>query len=348
MTDAEKNLFETKLEAYIEILKPLFLPDDPVSHDIINYFASLLRVVGMEDSGWDPYTESRAAIEDLDSFLSIDLPDDSFPSPSATRLRVALLLYAHVVEMNAPYEVLTNLLRFRLGKGYSPSPFFQFISKKERKAFRNRGIPTGYKIDIIRDLCSKAGLYEIGTIFDAFYDNRLRNSIGHSDYILTNNDFRCRGGQSHKKAFRIPYKRLHEMLTAASAFIAAYFHVEREARHVWGRNKQQAVPYDPHYKGMLEILVDARDLMCGFCVHWPNGSQSTYRRTDNGIDMTNCLVNLENASIELVVGQYARVPGEFSPLVERESDPVYSNLDACDVVPTWPTKFMCTPGSPSD
>ena len=60
--------------------------------------------------------------------------------------------------------------------------------------------------------------------------------------------------------------------------------------------------------------------------------------TDNGIEITDCLVNLEAAAIELVVGRHAQEPGEFSPLVERNADPVYSSLDACDVIPTWPTE----------
>jgi hypothetical protein len=54
----EEPTGEKKLEAirdrYIEIMAPLFFPKDPIGHDIIRYFASLLRVVGMEDKGWDP------------------------------------------------------------------------------------------------------------------------------------------------------------------------------------------------------------------------------------------------------------------------------------------------------
>src|SRR5689334_11599848 len=40
---------ERKLEGirdrYIEVMAPLFFPDDPIGHDIIRYFASLLRVL---------------------------------------------------------------------------------------------------------------------------------------------------------------------------------------------------------------------------------------------------------------------------------------------------------------
>ena len=57
-------IFKSHRDRYINILEPLFLPDDPVSKDIIRYFASLLRVLGMEDKGWDPYAESRNILND--------------------------------------------------------------------------------------------------------------------------------------------------------------------------------------------------------------------------------------------------------------------------------------------
>ena len=324
-------------DRYIEILKPLFLPDDPVSNDIINYFASLLRVFGAEDGGWDPYAESRATLEDLNGFFKINLPQDFFPHPEATHWRIGLLLYSHIVEMDAPYEVLTNLLRFRLGKGYSPNPFIEFLTAKEKESSRERGISTSRKIEIIQKLLDEAGLPGVGTIFDDFYNNQLRNAVAHSDYILADDDFRCRGGVSPRKAFRMPYEKLDKILAAAKAFITAFFQVELLARQLWGIKKHKAVPYDPSYKGLMEVLVDSRDVMCGFRVHWPNRSESTYRRTKNGIEMINCYLDPQGATIALLVGLYARDPGEFSPLVERDSEPVYSKLDGSDAVPTWPT-----------
>ena len=79
----EEPTSEKKLEAirdrYIEIMAPRFFPKDPIGHDIIRCFASLLRVVGMEDKGWDPYAESRAVLEDINSLMQIKLPEDRFP-----------------------------------------------------------------------------------------------------------------------------------------------------------------------------------------------------------------------------------------------------------------------------
>jgi hypothetical protein len=331
-----ETTFDGQRDRYIEILKPIFLPDDPVSHDIVRYFASLLRVLGMEDRGWDPYAESRAMLNDINRMFFVELPEDRFPDPSATHWRLGLLLYSHIVEMDAPYEVLTNLLRFRLGKGYSPNPFFDFLTEKQKKSFQKTGISTGGKIEIIKHLSKEAGL-QVGDIFDDFYNNRLRNAIAHSDYIVADDDFRCRGGLSGMKAFKISYEKLDRILTSAKAYIAAFFQVESLARQVWGMHKQQAIPYDRHYKGLLEVLVDGKDdLLCGFRVHWPNGTRSTYRRTPDGIEMTNCMVHLRGKTIELMVGLYAQKPGSFSPLVEHDASPVYTRLEGREEAPSWP------------
>lgn len=327
-------VFRGHRDRFIKVLEPVFLPDDPVSNDIIRYFASLLRVLGMEDKGWDPYAESRKTLNDINRLMKLELPEDRFPD-GCTSWRLGLLLYSHIVEMDAPYEVITNLLRFRLGKGYSPNPYFDLLTEREKKNFAKNGIRTGRKIEVIKALSKECGL-SVGELYDEFYNSRLRNAVQHSDFILTADDFRSRSGISGGKAFKLTYDELDKLVTKAKAFIAAFFQLEFDARAVWGARKGQAIPYDPHYKGLMEVLVDDRDLMCGFAVHWPNNSQSTYRRTEAGAEMVNCMVNVEQATVDLWVDLYARKPGAFSPLVEEGAEPVYTPLDNSDVRPLWP------------
>lgn len=334
----DPKVFNEYRDGYIEILKPVFLPDDPVSDDIVRYFASLLRVLGMEDKGWDPYEESRGILKDINSLMQIKLPEHKFADPDRTTWRLGLLLYAHIVEMNAPYDVLTNLLRFKLKKGYSPNPYFDLLTEKEKKNFARFGIRTSRKIEIIKNLSREAGS-KVGDIFDEYYRINLRNAIQHSDFILTDEDFRSRTGISGSKAFKIPYDELNTLLTKSKAFIAAFFQVESLARQVWGLEKGKAIPYDLRYKGLMEILVDDQDLMCGFAVHWPNNSQSIYRRTKEGIDMSNCMIDLKHGNLRLWVDQYAQNPGDFSPLVESDGTPIYTPLDKSDIRPTWPDKL---------
>lgn len=328
-------IFDGHRDRYFNILKPLFLPDDPVSHDIIRYFASLLRVLGMEDKGWDPYAESRNILNDLNRLMKVKLSKKKFPNGEKTVWRLGLLLYAHIVEMDAPYEVITNLLRFRLGRGYSPNPYFDLLTEKEKKNFVKYGIRTGRKIELIKALSKDAGLC-IGSLYGEFYDSRLRNAIQHSDFMLTDEDFRSRSGISGAKAFSVTYDELDVLITKAKAFMAAFLQIEMTARQVWGLQKGKAIPYDNHYKGLMEILVDDRLLLCGFAVHWPNNSQSVYRRTEQGIDMVNCMIDTKSTNISLYVDLYARNPGRFSPLVEQGADPIYTPLDKSDTRPTWP------------
>jgi hypothetical protein len=124
--DASQPTAEDKNEEirsrYIALVAPLFLPDDPAGQDIVRYFASLLRIIGMEDGGWDPYEESRALLHDLYGLMQLELPEEKFSNAELTTWRLGLLFYNHVVEMDAPYEVLTNLLRFRVREGLQPEP----------------------------------------------------------------------------------------------------------------------------------------------------------------------------------------------------------------------------------
>lgn len=248
---------------------------------------------------------------------------------------MGLLMYSHIVEMDAPFEVITNLLRFQLGKGYSPNPYYMFLNNKEKKQFKRSGIYPKQKLKIIKQLSEEVG-NPVGEIFDEFYDGNLRNAISHSDYILTEEQFRVRNGTGAVGAYSIELERLNEIITKAKIFISTFFGLDRVAREIWGDKKGQAIPYDPVYKGFMEVLADEEGMMCGFKIHWPNNSESTYRRTQDGVDMTNCMLDFKNANIEFMVGLYARQPGDFSPLVEVDGIPLYTRLDDGGEIPKWP------------
>jgi hypothetical protein len=338
LTSDAAEMTENEVEAirdrYIATLSPLFFPEDAVSHDIIRYFASLLRIVGMEDGGWDPHLESRALLEDLNSFMQLELPEARFPDAGSTAWRLGLLFYSHIVEMDAPYEVLANLLRFRLGKGYRPNPFLMLLTDKERKAKGNRRLSPKRKIEFLRQLGAEAGV-PVAALFDEFYDGELRNAIAHSDFILTDESFRSRGGPGGFRAFSLPLARVNEVITKAKVFVGTFLGLDVEARRFWGTQTGRGIPYDATYKGLMEVLVDGEGLLCGFKVHWPNNSESVYRRTADRVEMTNCMLDLKNATVDLFVGLYARHPGPFSPLVEIGQAPVYTPLESSGERPHW-------------
>jgi hypothetical protein len=175
----------------------------------------------------------------------------------------------------------------------------------------------------------------VGAIFDGFYRGKLRNAISHSDYVLTEEQFRVRNGTGAVGAYSIPLEELNELITKAKQFVSVIFRLDRSVREIWGERSKKAIPYDPVYKGLIEILADDENLMCGFKVHWPNSSESVYRRTKDGIEMTNCMLDFNNAKVEFMVGLYARKPGEFSPLVESGNSPVYTPIEGSGEIPEW-------------
>src|SRR5271170_7420427 len=108
---------KTRMRHYADILNPLFWHDDFNRIDILfELVCTLVRAGGMKDTGWDSHLESVALLEDLSNLSLIDLPTDKFPVAANTRARLALISYCHMTEMDFPYDLVTNLLRLRLGQ----------------------------------------------------------------------------------------------------------------------------------------------------------------------------------------------------------------------------------------
>lgn len=84
------------------------------------------------------------------------------------------------------------------------------------------------------------------------------------------------------------------------------------------------------------MLADDDGIICGFKMHWPNGTDSTFRHDKDGIDMVNCMLAMQHNTIDFMVGLYARKPGTFSPLVEEGAPPVYTNREGDEVPLHWP------------
>lgn len=314
-------------------MQPLFFPDPPNKPDIKQYVCCLLRAGGIEDAGWDPYAESRGVVNDLFHLMKMELPDTHFEDADRTVWRLGLLFYLQILEMSAPYEVLANLLRYRLGLGYSLLPFDDFLSKNEKSKSKRFGLSPKIKIRVISDLSKRAEL-PIGEMFEEFYRPDIRNSVSHSDFIFTESGFRSRGVR-WSDSFKVAYEELDAVLNKAKIFIGSFFSLEEEARRIFGSMAGRAYGYDPIYKGMFEFLASEEGLLEGFKVHWPNGEDSYYRRNEGGADCVNCTPMIEPPGLELFVGLYARKPGTFSPLVEVDGEPIYSPLDRGGPRPWW-------------
>lgn len=345
--DAEQSLsyFNQQVRHYAEILNPLF---DAcffnTTDSLFEFVCTLVRSSGIQDSDWDPWYESQATLDDLRNLSSLELPPDRFPDADRTRMRLALLSYSHLTEMDLPYELVANLLSLRLGKKYNVSPFRDLAVPTRRK---KRGLipkliapSPGKKIVRIRELSDAAKLPQIGAAFEEIYDNEIRNSIYHSDYTLTNKEFRMRSGVRLSRAGKhfspvVQLAELSELITDAFAFFSALFALYDRCTASFIDFVDAFLPYDGHYKGILQLLFDQEKKLTGFRVYWPNGTVGEYTRTKRGCGGTNFRFD-PDGSVNFFVGLYPPKHGDFSLLVGPGAKPRYAVVPGTSLSPHWP------------
>ena len=195
--EAEEIQPKSRFKEFAEILNPLFWADDFNRADrVLEFVCTLVRAAGLEDTGWDSYQESLTLLEDLKRLWSLDLSKETFPDPDNTRMRLYLISYCHVTEMNFPYGLMANLLRLRLGKKYAIEPFGHLYQKANKKPkvpsfMHNRRPPSPEaKIKEIEKLSQEAGLPRVGVALRSVYDSVIRNAVYHSDYVLHDGSMR--------------------------------------------------------------------------------------------------------------------------------------------------------------
>ena len=150
------------------------------TRDEFEYICSLLRIRGMEDAGWDPLGESHAAIFDYIALIEAPLRD-------ITKVRLALLTYCHITEIDAVYDILANMLRSIKGDRCSMIPFVDYTKLTKQSANSPK-----QKIEALKAMEREVGFNSLGKIFDSFFDDEIRNAFYHSDYTIYANEFRCR------------------------------------------------------------------------------------------------------------------------------------------------------------
>jgi len=346
---------ERELEGYQALLAPLFRPQGSNAFELA---CTLIRVGGMQGPGWDPLEESTETLADLMALFRLKLEPGQFKNPEKTRWRLLLISYAHLVEMDAPYDVLANLLRLRLKLPFSITPFqgvaVQSTTRKKPKtrplAAPMLGMSPIQKIEAIKKLASQAGCASIGNAFEEFYFPSLRNSIDHSDYILHDNEFRMRNGYITEEGNPnsltpvIKMQRLGEIIGRAFAFYQAFFGLELAARAWFGRFKGQGFPLDRLLKGLVEFLIDENGLLVGFKVHWPNEQDSIYRRLSGGCEALNISHGLDG-TIGFVVGEYFQDRHSFSRLVPLDREPKYTAAEGATEPLQWPSEKTQTSGT---
>ncbi len=113
-----------------------------------------------------------------------------------------------------------------------------------------------------------------------------------------------------------------ESMNDAFAFFSALLMLYNRAKSSFRGFHHSILPFDWHYKGLLELTFEGNDLT-GFRTYWPNESLSIYARTKEGCTAQNLTFEADG-SINFMVGLYASARGAFSPLVENCAQPIYA------------------------
>lgn len=246
------------------------------NRDAFAVICTVLRVGGMQDAHWDPFEETLDALNDCDWLLVKGREERG----AKCALRVALLIYCQLVEMNAAHEILANLLRIAEGKTYVVAPFHELVIRRKK----GQVIPPTAKAKVrrIRELAESLGQSALVEALDRFFDEDIRNAFSHSDYIIhPTGEFRYR---KDGIATKMEYGELDGKLTHCFAFYSALL-----ASHGYWRQSLARMPRLhpwPNYE-VLELLTRPDIGLHGFCVHFSNGNKATYSRSPEGTEATN-------------------------------------------------------------
>jgi hypothetical protein len=238
MPDAD--FFANRQRHYALVLNNLFDPTPHMeSHRLFEFVCALVRAGGLELGGLDPWYESKAIIDDMRNLALLDLPSNRFPDPQKTRIRLALLAYCTLTEMDLPYMLVANLLRLRLGNKYHLDPFHDLDQRRPRKKGQAFGtvVPrtAKQKLKRISELAKQANMEAVSAAFEETHDAVLRNAVYHSDFVLHDDSLFIRKASRLSKKEgghtpRVAFDELEELITNAFALFSALFGLYERCR----------------------------------------------------------------------------------------------------------------------
>jgi len=220
----QNHVLSEYTDKYIEYFNHLFAR--AANTGGLEYLYTILRVEGITSGHWDAFVESEEAVADFSKMLR------KMGSGQEKRaLRTALFIYCHLTEMSAPYEIICNLLRCCMNQSYKFYPFAHLVRViKNNNGFDKRLLPyPSKKIAFIKELTAMSGEERLSQIIEDFFSNDVRNAFYHSDYTISEDEFRIidgagPGGES------ISLEKLSDMLARCFAFYSAFFIVYKKVR----------------------------------------------------------------------------------------------------------------------
>jgi hypothetical protein len=238
---------------------------------------TLLRPRGMHDAGWDVLDESEATFEDFNWMLKTAHEARG----KATARRLALHYYCFVIEMNPIHEMIMNLLRCISGQHYLPLPFWHLTRRKSKTDQWNIVLPSmGRKLREIVQLATAAGESDLVSRIEYVFDDRLRNAVAHSDYVLTEKELRS---FESRRFVVMPLDEVDRKINYTFRFVSGLLKGADNMKYALSRGKRYH-KWD-NYE-VLELLSDDNGVY-GFNIHFSNGNKSTFERTKDGVKLIN-------------------------------------------------------------
>lgn len=257
----------------------------------LNFIYTILRVGGMSFGHWDPMVEIIEALEDFNEILA----ESRLAENDKRQIRIGLLMYCHMTEMSAPYEIIANLLRCIKGDPYSPMPFGS--GKKRKNALFGTPLYPEKKIDHLKQLAEGLGEDRLITIFDCIFDKEIRNAFSHSDYCLTADELHIAEIAPGRS---IPMDKVIDLMNHAFAFYSAFFTSYNTFKLDYkSLDRKRRFRKLPNYE-LLELLVDDKEGLCGFQMHFSNGQKATFIRHKESVQADN--IDFDSNGINFFVG----------------------------------------------
>jgi hypothetical protein len=196
--------------------------------DEFEYACALIRIRGVEGPGWD-------TLEEIITMFSEMLPLMAAPLERTARVRLALLVYNHLVEADPIYWVIENLLRTMEGFRCSVYPF-QDLYRKPKKSQFGLGTPPSAKT-VLKFLCEHArrlNQTDLAALAESVFNDGVRNAFSHSDYTIYRDEFRTREGNFQGKPGRgwdsMKLSELEALINRTLLFFQSFMRVYNDSR----------------------------------------------------------------------------------------------------------------------
>jgi hypothetical protein len=226
--------------------------------DEFEFGCTLLRVRGIEAVGWDPFVETGNLVEDLMGLIS-------GPLRVHAKVRLGLLLYSHLIEVETIYSILGNLSRVVDGERYVMHPFADAVPK-DRKG-QPQFLSTTRMVRELRRMLEAIGHESVSELFDWFFVPALRNSFAHASYTLHEKVFRSSSDRFEVGGIltgEIELDLVAEIVNRALAFYGVFVEEYLSQRGAYRESKVVLGRFAGPDPAPIELLADERRGLYGF------------------------------------------------------------------------------------